>query len=380
MQKLLGTVLVVLGLLSLLGLATNGLPSPNLAHFLGTYVPGLAMLLFGMALRIAAIQKAPDYEQESADAMAFRTEARASGLETAGNVGIVVGFATMIFGSGLSRQGADFLLPSITVLHLGWALLIYGSIQYAHWKGYTRWVGLLGYLLLPGLIVLALLPNRRKRWVAQSSPPAQDPQSPFAHERPSFGYRYALALAPLVVLYVGFFGLTVSKRANVAAAEWQDVVEPEFAFRASMPGTLEREHSTQAAPSGNIEIRKFIAKPHGRKELFMIVIVTFPPEALRNIGGDEKLLELGRQDVIAAVEGQIKSEQSISKGGFPGLEVVVLPRKGAVIKSHIYVAGNQFFQVSAHVSQLRLSSTDVQKFFDSFELLLADPGPRKSRS
>src|SRR4029453_6909188 len=113
---------------------------------------------------------------------------------------------------------------------------------------------------------------------------------------------------------------------------------------------------------------KFIAKPRGRKELFMIVVVTFPLSALDQIGGEEKLLELGRQDVITAVDGQLQSERRISLGGRPGLEVVVLPRKGAVIKSQIYVVGNQFYQLSVHVRQLRLSSRDVQRFFNSFQL------------
>jgi hypothetical protein len=46
----------------------------------------------------------------------------------------------------------------------------------------------------------------------------------------------------------------------------------------------------------------------------------------------------------------------------------VVPPKGAIIKAQIYATTNQIYQVAVHVPQIRLTSADVQKFFEPFNL------------
>jgi hypothetical protein len=368
MKKLAGAVLAGIGLLSILSLAVSPIRSPSLPHFLGSYLPGLLFLFIGTALRVSAIERSRAAGGTD-DADSEMANARAARWESEGNVGIVLGFATMLFGSGLTRQGPDYALAGMSVFIVGWLLLIYGCVNYAKWKDYSYWVGALGYLLLPGLLVLAMLPNRRKRLHAQNTPADQAPRPAPADEK-RFGYRYAFAFAPIVLFYIAFAGFHLSRSANVDAAEWKDVFEPELGFQASVPGNVEREQATQPTPAGNVETQKFIAKPSGRKELFMIVSISFPRRVLDQIGGEEKVLEIGRQDVLTAVDGTLQSERPISLRGCRGLEVVVLPRKGAVVKSQMYVVGGQLYQLNVHVPKIRLSSTDVQKFFGSFRLFL----------
>jgi hypothetical protein len=55
-------------------------------------------------------------------------------------------------------------------------------------------------------------------------------------------------------------------------------------------------------------------------------------------------------------------------GSVPGLELEVLPPKGAIIKARIYAIKNQIYQVTVHVPKIRLGSKDVQKFLGSFRL------------
>jgi hypothetical protein len=77
---------------------------------------------------------------------------------------------------------------------------------------------------------------------------------------------------------------------------------------------------------------------------------------------------LARQDLLAASQGQIKSERQIALDGYPGLELELLPPKGAIIKARIYAKKNQIYQASVHIPKIRLASADVQKFFESFRL------------
>jgi hypothetical protein len=76
------------------------------------------------------------------------------------------GIPLMFLGSLISKEGGLSIVLSIFTFVLGWASLIWGCVNYFRWKGYSGWLGLFGYLLLPGLIVLVCFPNNRNRLFA----------------------------------------------------------------------------------------------------------------------------------------------------------------------------------------------------------------------
>src|SRR5690242_18552641 len=99
MKKLAGSVLAGIGLLSILGLAVTPHALTGIPQFLGAYVPGLLFLFVGMALRISAIERpraADGTDETDADISRMGLARR----ESEGNAGIVLGFATMLIGSG----------------------------------------------------------------------------------------------------------------------------------------------------------------------------------------------------------------------------------------------------------------------------------------
>jgi len=247
------------------------------------------------------------------------------------------------------------------------------------WKGYSGWFGLFGYLLLPGLVILFCFPNRRKRISQVHRPESNAEMGAVLQEDQGSGQRFLLAIAPLGVLLILLCGVLLVFPSNIDSAEWKEVALPEIGFQAYMPGTPEHQQNIRDTPTGKVELHKYAVQPKGKKELFMIVSTRFPEDVGRRIGGTEKLLELGRNDVLSASQGQLKSERQIVLNGCPGVELEVLPPKGAVIKVRIYAKKSQVIQVSVHVPQARLSSADVQKFFDSFKLS-AEPDAEPDRS
>jgi hypothetical protein len=54
------------------------------------------------------------------------------------------------------------VLVSLGLIFLGAGILVWGCRRYARAKGYPRWLGWLS-VIWPGLIILLLLPNRRKQ-------------------------------------------------------------------------------------------------------------------------------------------------------------------------------------------------------------------------
>jgi hypothetical protein len=281
---------------------------------------------------------------------------------------VIVGVVMMFTGGGLARQSPGLLLLGGAACLGGWALVVWGCVDYMRWKGYSGWFGLFGYLLLPGLIILVCFPNLRKRMLQGQQSEVTPQIGAVLEEDQRAGYRFLLALVPLGVLFGLLACFLLRARSNIDAAEWKLVAPPGIGFQALMPGTARLQQQTQETPAGKVELYKFTVTPKGQKGSFMIVTLRFSEEVARQIGGPEKLLELGRKDVLASSQGMVRSEKQIVLGGSPGLELEVLPPKGAVIKAQIYATRNQIYEVSVYVSQIRLASEDVQKFFDSFKL------------
>ncbi len=73
------------------------------------------------------------------------------------NIGVGVGLLISVIGGSMESDFGGFLAL------LGYAMVIWGCIEYAEYKGYSWKVGLLGLLSVLGLIILVCLPNKNKK-------------------------------------------------------------------------------------------------------------------------------------------------------------------------------------------------------------------------
>ena len=369
MKKGLGTILIGLGLFSIFLSSSTARNASNITAIIGSFLPGLLFLIIGLALRgekppKVAAQSDGDAQQPADTGKELRPER----FVTRANLGVVGGVVMMLMGGAFGQKGPEFLLAGTGVLLVGWTLIIWGCVNFMRWKGYSGWLGLFGYLLLPGLLILACFPNRRRRLLRERAPEEVAAWEALSAEDKSSGRQFLLTLVPVWVFALGGALFLLSSRSNIGAADWKEVAPPELGFRALMPGPPRLQRNTQQTPAGNVEVHKFTAEPKGKKELYMIVATRMPEVIGDRLGGTEKLLELARKDLLSASQGQLRSERRIVLDGSPGLEMEVLPPKGAMIKARIYATKNQVYQVSVHVPVIRGPSNDVQKFLDSFNL------------
>ena len=82
------------------------------------------------------------------------------------NIGIGLGLVLQFVGSALLAQKGILAALGITVILVAVAAFIWGCMSYAEGKGHPKWLGLLGLLSLPGLIILFMFPDHYKgaRW------------------------------------------------------------------------------------------------------------------------------------------------------------------------------------------------------------------------
>ncbi len=288
-------------------------------------------------------------------------------FKTWANVSIFLAVVAFLIGTGLPQRRPDLIWAALTCSICGWALWVWGSVNYVRWKGRSGWLGFIGYFLLPGLIGLVFLQNRRQRLREQGSG-ASDELAALSSDDQKPGYRYLVLLAPFPILLLGVAALEYTTRRSIDPADWKRVAAAGVGFQALMPGIAEVQHKTQETPAGVVEVHKFSVRPTDKNELFMIVSTRIPDTTDSEPGRAARLLELGRDDVIKACQGQLQSEKPIKAQGCQGLEIEALPAKGGIVAARIYATKNQVFELCVHSAKNRLKSDDARKFFDSFKL------------
>ena len=78
------------------------------------------------------------------------------------NIGVGVGILLQIAGSVVVLEVPSLALVGRTLSLVGLLFFIWGCMNYAEGKGYSKWLGLLGLLSCIGLIVLVILPDNNK--------------------------------------------------------------------------------------------------------------------------------------------------------------------------------------------------------------------------
>jgi hypothetical protein len=78
------------------------------------------------------------------------------------NIGIAIGLILEIVGNVIRMQMPNLAMVGAIIALVGAVFFIWGCMNYAVGKGYSKFLGLLGLLSCIGLIVLVLLPDKNK--------------------------------------------------------------------------------------------------------------------------------------------------------------------------------------------------------------------------
>src|SRR5436190_7157462 len=108
-MKILGTLLVLLGAIALIGAGVSGLEAPNVSHLIGTSLPGLILVIFGLKIQERksktpdSLAQKPQVSEllQEADA---ETKARSNSFKSKANVGFVAFFILMFFDSAVAQR------------------------------------------------------------------------------------------------------------------------------------------------------------------------------------------------------------------------------------------------------------------------------------
>jgi hypothetical protein len=265
-------------------------------------------------------------------------------------VTLVIGFDPLLLGILASLATADLMLAWLILRNHAWAnylvalfatflfvLACAGLGSTAEQKPGANTGGCIGILIIGALFYYSVQ-NLSVLWQVRAAGLKADDEP-----RPKYGWIVVVAALGAGAAIVGV-ALSMSSffPSNIEVAEWREFAPKGMGFRADLPGVPKVEEKAQETPGGIVGLHKFSVEPKGKKELFMIVVLAFPEEFPDGLNP----LELAKQDVLAAAsQGTVRSERQISLAGVRGIELEVLPPKGAVVKARIYATKTRIYQL-----------------------------------
>ena len=83
-------------------------------------------------------------------------------------VGVIIGFIVQVVGRLIANISNEGVIIGAIVGLGGVAIFVWGCVNLAAVKGYSKWLGLLGLLSCIGLVVLILLPDQSRRRARRS--------------------------------------------------------------------------------------------------------------------------------------------------------------------------------------------------------------------
>jgi len=298
MARIASAVFLVLGGLALVAAVSIASNAPNFQYIIGSFIPGFLLVIIGLKIRqesnrtLTALPADDDAETtegiEAPVQHSFVVDTkRANAFKVNANLGIIVGIVLMVLAGSMAR-GEEGIPFAWIISLIGLACVIWGCVSYMRWKGYSGWFGFFGYLFLLGLAILACFPNRRKRILKGHDPEEIEALDEKDRRR---GFRYLLTLTPIVVFGIVFGCIVFYGGSNIKADQWTEFAPEGMEFQVLMPGTPQVEQTSQQTPAGPVEMHKFTVWTKGKSEFFMVIVLEFPEDVGRQLGGERKLLQ-----------------------------------------------------------------------------------------
>jgi hypothetical protein len=147
-----------------------------------------------------------------------------------------------------------------------------------------------------------------------------------------------------------------------AAAGWVRRDPEAGRFSILLPESVEEKNETGSV--GNFPYTTHLLMGKTDKALFIVGWVDYDPDFNFSVQSE---LEANRDKFVAGVKGTLLGTTKIVLNGYPGIEFTAETDQ-VFFKSRVYIVGRRPYQLIAGIYKGQDESTNVARFFDSFQV------------
>ncbi len=178
-----------------------------------------------------------------------------------------------------------------------------------------------------------------------------------------------MEIKKLIGAIIGLVALGIG---TLYVQSWKKLAPKEGRFSVRMPGITHHEGQTQSTPAGPVALHLWQSQAGGVE--YFSGYIDFP----MNLAEERDLNEiynLFRDGALSKINGQVKSEYSVTLGSHYGREITCAGRhegesRHAVLRLYLVQGVNRFYMLGAACLPEReqAAAKDFTRFFDSFDI------------
>jgi hypothetical protein len=147
---------------------------------------------------------------------------------------------------------------------------------------------------------------------------------------------------------------------------WEEFSSSRGGFSVILPSIPQKEKYTGGTPFGEVTVHMFSVEYGG---IVYLVGYSDYPDSVVETRSAEEILNSARDGSLAALEGKLLSEESITCEEYPGKMVKIEPKDGTLLyQSRIYLVKGRVYQTAVISSVEKAGIDEVKNFMDSFRL------------
>lgn len=148
---------------------------------------------------------------------------------------------------------------------------------------------------------------------------------------------------------------------------WKQFTSSEGYFSISLPGTPSVEKYPMDTAQGTVNINSYWLET--KTATYMVSYYDYSDLIIQQLTS-EQILESGKNEAVANVNGKLQSESTISSENYPGKQYVIAYGDGKTTASiRLYLVDHRLYHLVAVTSNNNANSQKVSKFLDSFQII-----------
>ena len=158
------------------------------------------------------------------------------------------------------------------------------------------------------------------------------------------------------------FAILVIMSMGCQQQSWKEFNSPEGQFSLLMPGIPVEKTDVENTPAGVVSGYTFSIEKKGFK--YVVGYADYPEDLGRENYSDHILNSVRR-----GVKGTLLNERTLSLDEYPGRQLIAESSDGYITQLRAFLVDKRLYHLSMITKMEQISSKEIQKFFDSFQLL-----------
>lgn len=162
--------------------------------------------------------------------------------------------------------------------------------------------------------------------------------------------------------------LVIAAQQDAPASRWTKFVAPDRSFSIDFPQKPKQKSKRLKSPGGPLTIKTYLVNSAKAKTAWFVSYSEKPAGKADSVRPAAHLYR-AKKAALQTTKGKLKEEKKINVAGKPGLELLIVTKKGKYFRTRICFINNRLYQIFLVGPREQVVSDNADHFLKSFKVL-----------